>query len=456
MAGLNIAFHNGKSSLMARQRELAVIAQNLANAGNVNYHRQVVRPQANWPIPVDHGQLGTGVHIDRVLRVYDATLEGNLRQALHQHGYHETYAGQVALLEGTLAPDGSSSLHQAVDAFAQAWSALSLQPESSALRTRVVQMGGQLAAEYNTTYARLSSLRDQIASANGPLAGHAAGINAKAEEIAQLNQQIAHYEQRGWAAQQANDLRDRRDQLVNELSTLTDVVVEEMPDHTYRVEVDGRDLVLGSTVQATLQATSTPASAIVWTDTGVAVHAAGGEIQGLLDAEAYINDTLVRLDTYASELAGALNAVHAGGYDANGAAGGALFDHAGPGQLDFMLSDPRAVAVSGDPAGRGDGANGLALVQALDTPRAGLNGNSLHDHLDLEINRVALEVSSARTMADGADAGVQLFREAIGELSGVNTDEELMHMLEIQRAFQASAKFVTVVDELVGEVINLV
>jgi flagellar hook-associated protein 1 FlgK len=124
--------------------------------------------------------------------------------------------------------------------------------------------------------------------------------------------------------------------------------------------------------------------------------------------------------------------------------------------LTFLVTDPRAVAVSADPAARGDGANGLALVQALDSPRPALDGNSLHDHLDLEVNRVALEVATSRTLANGTASGVDLFRQAISEVSGVNTDEELMNMLEIQRAFQASAKFVTVVDELVGDVINLV
>ena len=68
------------------------------------------------------------------------------------------------------------------------------------------------------------------------------------------------------------------------MSKLTDVQVTEQPDHSYTVTVDGRDMVVGDTVQATLQLNTSPTPTIAWADNGTVITSPGGELQGLIDA----------------------------------------------------------------------------------------------------------------------------------------------------------------------------
>ena len=73
--------------------------------------------------------------------------------------------------------------------------------------------------------------------------------------------------------------------------------------------------------------------------------------------------------------------------------------------------------------------------------------------MDLEIDRIASQTASALAMAQGSLAGVVMFEQAIHDLSGVNMDQEILSMLEIQRSYQATARFVNIVDEMLGDAI---
>jgi flagellar hook-associated protein 1 FlgK len=456
MAGLNVAFHTGESSLLAREKQMAVIGQNIANADRIGYHRQVATTSPNCPLALFGGQLGTGVHIERVMRVFDQSLESNLLQATHQDGYAQSYSDRLGLLEDTIAPQGEPDLQSAVMDFANAWQMLATEPESFANRSAVVQRGSELAERINRVYQRVEDIQAGIVSTGGPLETKVEQINTIAGEIAYLNKLVRDFERRRFQPQQANDLRDRRDELMGELSRIADVHATEQADGTYTVQLAGRDLVVGDQVQAAVEIASSPALSLVWSDTSAVIVQDAGEIQGLLDASVYVQDTLTNLENFAQTVGSSLNALHSAGFDMVGNAGAPLLDVSTPGQVVFLITNPAELAASADAQAVGDGTNAMALWQAMNSPIPSLSDRSIIAYADAEVDRIAIDREAAEIHAESTQAGIAMFQQAISDISGVNTDQELLAMLEIERAYQATARFVRIVDELIAETINLV
>lgn len=457
MASLDIALLTGRSSLLMQQTRLATTANNIANADTVGYHRQSVTTTSAPAVTTATSWTGTGVRIENVMRAYDEALERNLREMNRQDGYYQTYAGQVEMVEGVLAPQGQSTLANAMTGFAASLSSLDASPTSTAVRATVIARGSALASEINGTRSNLVKLQQSIVgtTGRGVLADTVGQANQLATRIASLNQQIVAAEQRTFNPQQANDLRDQREALVGELSRLADMSVNEESDGSLTIDIGGTPLVAGATASSLAVQTSPAGATVVWKDTGIAVAQDGGAIQALVDADAYLRSSIATIDGFATALADTMNAQHAAGYDRLGIAGGDLFDASTPGKVVFLISDPNQLAASAVAGQTANSGNARALHDALAAGLAVLDGDSLLERPDRIVDSVAIEAASARSLADGTQAGIAMFKTAISRASGVNLDEELMTMIEVQRAYQAAARFVGVIDEMLATVVQL-
>jgi flagellar hook-associated protein 1 FlgK len=403
-------------------------------------------------------RIGAGVAVETVVRTYDSALETNLRQTIRQDGYYQAYTQQLVNVEGMLAPDGTSPLAAAVTDFATSLSQLDTAPDSRAARTAVIDRGGALADGINRTRSQLVALRDSIADTNGKglLSETVDSANGLARQIADLNRQISQAEQRRFKPQQANNLRDRREQLTRELSRMADVTVEEQDDGMWNLKLDGGNLVSGTTVNPLALNTGGPAPTVVWADSGAVAAQDGGRIQGLVEAAAYIRSTIAEIDNFSTQLADALNAQHAAGFDRYDTPGAALFDASDPANVRFLPSDPERLAAATGPGLSADGTNAAALLAVLERPLPALDNDSLLSRPDRIVDSIAVDTASAVSLAEGAAAGITMFENAIGEVSGVDVDEEMLVMLDTQRAYQASARFVGVVDDMLAEIIQMV
>ncbi len=120
-----------------------------------------------------------------------------------------------------------------------------------------------------------------------------------------------------------------------------------------------------------------------------------------------------------------------------------------------VADDPRLVAAAREHL-PGDNRNALALAQLRDKPVESLAGRSLTEHWGDHVADVAIRIGQARDQA-GADAIVrENLQSQQAAISGVNADEETINLLQFQRAYQASARLVNVVDELTQTLLNLV
>jgi flagellar hook-associated protein 1 FlgK len=290
-------------------------------------------------------------------------------------------------------------------------------------------------------------------------------INDYGAQIAQLNVTISQATAQN---QQANDLMDRRDVLIDKLSALANVSVVNKSDGTVNVAIGTSDLVVG-TDHFTL------------TQSGMAARGdlQSGELSGVLQAKSAVNGYLTDLDNLASATIQQVNAVHAGGVGADGITypGGAGLDGstgvafftgtdaqtigvnavlvANPQKLAAAaIPAPPAAAGAAPPPGDASNANTLAAIENTFLTSGPLNGQTLGGFYQNVVSNAGAKSASAKTASDSAQANLTQLTQQRSSVSGVSTDTEMVNMMKYQRAYEASARVVTTMDSMLNTLIN--
>ena len=456
------SLYTGKSALISRQTEMATIGSNIAKADQEGYHRQEAILVENFPLETGNLQIGTGTHVEQVVRHFDAALENNLENALEQKSYYEYYHKHLKTLEQVVAHDGESVLTEAFTQFSNSLQDLAKDPESETFRRSVLANAERLADTFNDQYSSMVNVRDQIASSStvGELPDKVDDLNALAAEMAQLNDLIVNTEATMIRNQKAIDFRDQRDELVKEMAKLAEVSFTEETDGSYTLVVGATTMVTGGTVNDTLAHTLTvgppPSPSLTWNVGGGTLNSPNGALSGLKDAYDYIQARIDDVDDFATALADEINAQQLLGFDVNGTAGVAMFTNGGPGALSMAFTDPDLVAAADNNTNAGDGDNALAMWDRLYSPVAAIGNDTLRNHSDRLVDVIAIDKSRAEASLNSSESSVEMFKSLIADKTGVSIDEEMVDMLETQRAFQGAAKFIRAVDELINTVINIV
>jgi flagellar hook-associated protein 1 FlgK len=456
----------GLSGLAAQRRALEVAGQNIANASTEGYHRQVAQLQALGgpvlPAFWSHSDgVGQGVTVSGVSRSYDQFLES---QALAQHAGSALLSGNqrvLANVEGLIGEPGDTGLQAQMSAFWSSWQDVSNSPSDLAARTALLQRGQTLAGGFSQVASGLSTL---WSSSRTQLDAVVADASGNAAQVAALNAQIRIATQGGGSP---NDLTDRRDQLVQKLSEQLGATARPGADGTVDVYLGGSALVRGDTARtltvsgpgnpSAMPSPSGPATVTLsWADDGSPVGAGGGHAGALVEAvNVTVPTWLGRLDAVAASLASQVNAQHAAGYDLNGTSGGTFFTGSTAATLAVALTDPRTVAASAQPPGAGpplvpsyDGTNALDLGQL---GGAATSPDSAYRSLVTDLGVAAQTANSRATVQQQLTTQADSAREAS---SGVSIDEETTSLIRYQRAYEASARYLSVVDSTLNTLIN--
>ncbi|OVE77389.1 flagellar hook-associated protein FlgK [bacterium F16] len=455
MSSLNIALYTSQSSLLTTQRKMAVTSNNLANVDKEGYHRQIANSEMNHPIQLTYGQFGTGVHITGIVRAYDVALETGYQNAVSEEGNANIYYQQLYQLEGMLSPTGSGSpLTDSIRGFADALQSVANRPEANDSRLDLIAKADNVAIQFNEIYSDITGLRDSIAtvSGTGSLATKVDAFNNLATELNQVNDQISTAEARLFHPTNSNDLRDRRDQIMVEMSKLADVSFAEETNNAYTVSLGGIKVVDGltSTVDTlVLDMSGVGGSpALTWAS-GPAATISEGEITGLTDAWNYHNTKASELLVFATNFQNSVNTQLTAGFKEDGTAGTALFTMPFAGQMSVLISDPDDVAASVSATESGNGENMLTVWNTLNT-------NGFLEGSEDFVNSISGDTANAYATAQTAIAGRTMFQESIASLSAVSLDEEMIEMLSLQRVFQASSRVVSAVDRMLEQAIAMV
>src|SRR5690625_2581329 len=219
-----------KKALFAQQGALHTTGHNIANANTDGYSRQRVNFNTTTPFPVPSrvqpqiaGQLGTGVEIGSVQRIRDQFLDAQYRTENSKLGYWEATSTALRRMENLLNEPTEQGLAEVMNLFWQSLNDLAVNPDNTGARSVVAQRGLAVAETFNYLSKNLKSIQADLKSQIDVMAGDTdSQINSLLRQINDINEQVQKIEPHGYVA---NDLYDRRDVLIDELSKLVNIKV---------------------------------------------------------------------------------------------------------------------------------------------------------------------------------------------------------------------------------------
>ncbi|HAF17335.1 MAG: flagellar hook-associated protein FlgK [Thermacetogeniaceae bacterium] len=492
----------GLRSLRTQQRSLDVTSHNIANANTPGYTRQeaIMVTTPPYPVPaldgyIGAGQIGTGVEVSEIRRMRDRFLDYQMRSESKILGYWEAQQDALEKIEGIINEPSDSGLRSIMEDFWIALDELAKDPESLAARSLVVETGRSLADAFNHIDTQLSEL---VSDLNRNLKVMVDDINSMARQIADLNMQILKVEVSG---ARANDLRDKRDLLVDRLAKTINIKVVENENGTITVNISGRALVQGENANKLVVGNSDDYPEIYWQDDqsrSYPLTITGGTVRGIIDARGYKHGEEVegfipalqkQMDILAKGIAEAFNEIHRIGAGLNGDTGldffmskdGSVSITAGNIAVNQELSaDPSKVAAAelrpilDDPDDyenkielngtwytwdKGDGSNALQLAKLKETQIIDINSTqdqlfSPDDYYNAIIGELGVTAQQAYRMVENQELLVSQIENNRLSVSGVSLDEEMVNMIRFQHAYNAAARVITTMDEMIDLIIN--
>jgi flagellar hook-associated protein 1 FlgK len=417
------------SGLLAEQQALDVAGHNIANANTEGYSRQTVVMETNQAIAVpslsaitgEGAQLGTGVTVETYTRIRNAYLDAQYRTQNSALSGAATQAEALEQAQSAFNEPTSTGIASQLSNFWSAWNSLADAPTSEAAKEGVVAAGQRLAGAFNQLSAQLQTISGQVSQQYEARTGESGEVAQYAHQIAQLNEQIKLSEQAG---QPPNDMLDRRDLLLDKLSTLANVTVTQ--------QANGEDTVsFGDAAKPLVEGTT-----VNWPQTLSA--AAGGQLGALLALNGPaggLTGFQNELDAVAASVAASVNELHTATPFFTGTTAATL----------TVAVKASEVQTSSTEA---PGGNDIALAIAA------LRGGSADEGYSGLVGSVGSKVQGAKN----EQANLQTTLTAIGNqrqsVSGVSLDEEMTNLITFQRGYQASARTLTTMDEMLETLIE--
>lgn len=443
---LNIA----RDALLAQQAAIDTTGQNVANATTPGYVRRDAQLSTRPVVGAGEG----GVEMTGYARSADGFAYSRLVEEEGRQGEASVRADALATIEGLLGP-AERGISSAVTDLFSSFTRLSASPADPNLRGEVLTKSEALVRAFGNLAGGLVASRGELAA---KAEAEAKEANLKLAEVATLNGRIAEATATG---NEAGDLRDRRDVLIRDLAASVGARSIEAASGEVTVFAAGTALVIGSSASTlsvdvqsngdlSVRAVRSGGSAL-----DVTSKVDGGRLGGYLGVrDTDVPELMSSLDSFAFDLATAVNAVHQTGVGIDGVSGRNLFSVGGPAgaaaslAVDAALaSSPDAVAAAataGSLPGGGDIA--VAIAQLLDKPLAGGATPGM------TLARLASDLG-ARRMA--AERDVELRADTVAQAeatysssSGVSIDEEMVKLTQLQRAFEASTRVLRTADQL--------
>ncbi|WP_127126497.1 flagellar hook-associated protein FlgK [Georgenia sp. SYP-B2076] len=479
-SGLNGAL----TSLVAQRQALEIAGQNIANVNTPGYTRQRANLQSieGSAAPSMNSTAGAGlnggVNVTSFDRLGDIFLEARTRQETSSAAYLDAIAEAYSLLESGIAEPGEKGLSAQLDTFFTSWEDVGNRPDDPAARAVLLENASALVARIATGYRAVESQWEATRTQADALKTE---VNTTADAVADLNGRIRTITVSGGSP---NALIDQRNQLLTSLASLIGGEARAREDGTVDLMVGGNALVRGDKANhvevegaSTLSALGTPPGAtdpvvLTWKGSGNTVGATGGRLAGLLavlapsngsgtggplaEMASKYNALVTNNGVPSTGLVDVVNAAHQGGYLPDGTTGGPFFTappYSGAAALSVKVEVPNITGVATvgkDAAGIGplgpmDGSN----AEKISRLAGGVGALWSRTVVDLGV-----QTRTATQRAASAESTRSVAEGLLLSQTGVNLDEETVNLMASQRAYEAAARVITTVDEMLDTLIN--
>jgi flagellar hook-associated protein 1 FlgK len=462
---INGLLNTGRSAIQVNQAALQVTSHNIANVNTPGFTRQRLSIETTTPFMTGAGPIGTGVRAQEIKRVYDRFLSFQVKGERERFGMLSAEKDAISRIEGVFNEVGGSGISERLADFFNSLNDLSGNAAGYAERRQALAKADMLGYAIRSKASALSDLRNSI---DADIRSRIGEVNTIAAEIAGLNEKIAEQEMGGDAA---NDLRDRRDMLMGDLSGLIDY--DSMEDASGRVSIfvgKGSVLVDGkryNTLSGVANAANDNLTDIYISSgsgtTNITSDVNGGILKGLLEVrDAVVPDFQDRLNSFASTLANEFNAQHAAGFGLDGSTGLSFFSFTAGNEaatISVGITDAgKVAAAASDPltaSGPADNGNALLLAGIRDRAMGSLGNATLDSYFNAMVSDAGTRSQLASKGYEYQKFAKEQIENRMEAVSGVSLDEEAANLIKFQRAFEAAAKMITTADEMMRTILEL-
>lgn len=421
MSGLLSTLNTAKSGMNVSQVAIQTTSHNISNINTPGYSRQRVNQSASSPYSMPGknsnfgaGQIGTGAQIDDVTRIRNSFYDYQYRSESHQYGSTSVKYEYFKNIEGIFNEPSDTAISSSLNSFFNSWSELSKDPQSSGVKSVVIENGKYLSNSINSAFKRLESLEEGLDKQSEYIMDE---VNSMLSQLDKLEKNIKIIQGSG---KSPNDFLDQRDQLLDNLS--------------FKLNINDKD------VKATLKKAYDANGKVTLDDLTKSGVKISGELEGTLSMKQEINKYKDGLKQLANTITSNVN--KAAGQDIFKAKDGELIS-INP----EMLQEPEKINVTAD----------IALkVYELKSEKVNINGKDMTINTFYNSMIQDLGQSSAAVIRDESNQSKLLenIDSSRSSVSGVSLDEEMISLVQLQHTYSANAKVMSTIDSLLDVVVN--
>ncbi len=436
----------GASGLRAYQSALTTVSENIANAGTAGYvRRSAALTEVAAPGSMS-GTQGMGVVVAGLNRAGDPYRAGEVRAASSDLAKTETAATWLDRIEGALTGD---KLGDRLTAFFNSANAVAADPSAIAPRAAMLEAAASVASAFDGTGSALAAASADLDASAGAAVSQ---LNALAAGLAKVNAGLGRTAP---GTTGAATLADQRDQLLEQMSAITDVSASFDTAGRVTLRVGGSSgpvLVAGDSAGLVthVQNEEGAFSFSVYREGQASILApTGGAFAGIVEGAQRIAAARLQVDALATAFVDGVNAVQAQGRDLTGSPGEPMLAAGdSPTRIQVVLTDPRGIAAAAVGGGVRDNRN---LAGFADLRRTGGFESGV---TDLVMSN-ASALSARRAVSEAQTAIHDSAVSARDAASGVNIDEEAVDLLRFQQAYQASARVIQIARETLQTMLDI-
>lgn len=486
--GATLKIYNiATTGMYVNQAGLSVVSNNMSNVATTGFSRQQMVSSETIVSQADGTSYGCGSSMEKIYRARDSFLDQSYRQINGKAQYYSTKQSLLENAQKLLNEYSTSSssttasqngLQQTIKNFFNSWSQLAKDSGSQSSRATVVEYAKALTDTFNQINTQLTEMQQNAANR---VKDGVTSLNDLAKKVAMLNKQIAAVEN---GKSENGNLRDQRDALLDQMSSLANISVSEQANGALDVSIGGVALVQGNTTHTLKVVEENAVLEVGWAELGISASISSGSIRANLEeadqsgvtaitAAAYnfttqsgssIANLRQGLNDMVSTIVNQVNALLQTGKDYYGNTGIAMFETIDKNKPLELGNIQVSADISSDVNKIAAGTSGAVSDATVASAINGLQEKKIFsfdgltmtntDFYQSLISWISTTGSTASSNCDTQNALLQQASNRKSSVSSVSQDEEISKMIAYQNAYNASAKVLSTVDTLIGELIS--
>jgi len=470
MSGLISNLATSSKALGVHSKGLEIAGKNLANINNRNYAKQRVEIGDRGSINRDIATESMGVEAMELRQNRDVLLDKSVMREFTASSGLEAAKKILESAEGALGQfldrtKDSTSIQNANGAsgggisdslsdFFNAWESYSVKPNDVAVKQLLIEKAKILADKINITDERLGDVQSNV---DGQIDSDLIDANAILKTLAEINGYIAKAE--NGRPNSAVDLRDQRQAKLEELSNYMDISFENIEDSNGQIRVKCGDVVLvegkdvsGDGVLAYVNTLADKKFTFGVADLSISKGALVSQLNARNGA---VQDSRDQILALAKQLRDSINGVYSTTgsnffkSEASTAVGKLI-------EIDSDLSVSNLKSTFTANAGANDVALNIADLanKKFTTLSADSIDGTFGGFFNATVSKLGQNLNTTNIQLEDQKLSEEMTRSNRDSFSGVSQDEELTDLMKFQRSFQATSRFINVVDNLLDQVVN--